>query len=216
MSAFLPVRARAPALLAALLLWSVAAGAVDLGVIGPVHPISEPDLIRDIKATLTRKEQSGELARLQKQAQARAIAQASSPTPTPGVRTATASRSFYWDPTLVVAENIVDARGQLIAAAGTRVNPLDYTGLARPILFIDARDERQLALARRRLQSADGVRLVLTGGSYLELMKQWRVRVYFDQDGDFTAQLGIQQVPALVTQEGRRLRIDEIRMEDVQ
>ena len=37
-----------------------------------------------------------------------------------------------------------------------------------------------------------------------------RVPVYYDQNGTLTRQLGIAQVPALVSQEGLRLRIDEL------
>ena len=35
--------------------------------------------------------------------------------------------------------------------------------------------------------------------------------IYYDQQGALTGKLRIRQVPALVSQEGRRLRIDEIR-----
>ena len=41
-------------------------------------------------------------------------------------------------------------------------------------------------------------------------MKSWRMPVYFDQQGLLTRRLGITQVPALVSQEGMRLRIDEL------
>jgi conjugal transfer pilus assembly protein TraU len=42
-------------------------------------------------------------------------------------------------------------------------------------------------------------------------MKSWRIPVYYDQQGLLTRRLGITQVPALVSQEGLRLRIDEWR-----
>ena len=41
-------------------------------------------------------------------------------------------------------------------------------------------------------------------------MKAWRTPIYYDQQGLLTRRLGIRQVPALVSQEGRLLRIDEI------
>ncbi len=43
-------------------------------------------------------------------------------------------------------------------------------------------------------------------------MKSWRIPVYFDQHGRLIKKLGIAQVPALVTQEGMRLRIDVLVM----
>ena len=51
---------------------------------------------------------------------------------------------------------------------------------------------------------------ILTGGSYLDLMQAWQLPVYYDQLGMLTRRLGIRQVPALVSQEGKRLRIDEL------
>jgi conjugal transfer pilus assembly protein TraW len=42
-------------------------------------------------------------------------------------------------------------------------------------------------------------------------MRRWKQTVYYDQQGLLTARLGIRQVPARVTQDGRRLRIDELR-----
>jgi conjugal transfer pilus assembly protein TraW len=41
-------------------------------------------------------------------------------------------------------------------------------------------------------------------------MQRWRLPVYFDQQGALTRKLGITQVPALVSQEGLQLRVDEL------
>jgi conjugal transfer pilus assembly protein TraW len=52
--------------------------------------------------------------------------------------------------------------------------------------------------------------VILTGGSYLDLMRRWKRPVFFDQQGTLTDKLGIRHVPALVTQDGKRLKIEEI------
>lgn len=197
------------ALLAALVTRPIAADAVDLGAIGPTYPITEPHLIEQIKDILRKKEASGELARLQREAQQRAIVKVESPPPVEGIQTATIPRVFYFDPSIVVDQNIVDDKGRVLVPVGTRVNALEHTALSRPLLFIDARDPRQQARARELLGSSAGVRLILTAGNYRDLMKQWNVRVYYDQGGDITRRLGIKHVPALVTQQGTRLRIEE-------
>jgi conjugal transfer pilus assembly protein TraW len=44
----------------------------------------------------------------------------------------------------------------------------------------------------------------------MDLMRIWQIPVYYDQAGLLTRRLGIVQVPALVSQEGPRLRIDEL------
>ena len=51
------------------------------------------------------------------------------------------------DPAITVARDIRTADGALIAAAGTRVNPLDRIGLTRDLLFVDGRREAEIAWA---------------------------------------------------------------------
>jgi conjugal transfer pilus assembly protein TraW len=53
----------------------------------------------------------------------------------------------------------------------------------------------------------------MTNGPVIERMQQWNIRLYFDQHGRYSAQLGIKALPAVVRQEGERLRIDEIVLE---
>lgn len=188
------------------------AHAQHLGVIGPVHPIAEPSLLALIQSRLRELTANGGLERLQRESQARIRRQIEEPAPVAGIsRTATA-RTFRFDPSIEVPYPISDAEGRLIVAPGTRVNPLDVVSLSRPLFFFDARDAEQVERARRELADHRGqVKLILTGGSYLDLMRRWKQTVYYDQQGLLTARLGIRQVPARVTQDGRRLRIDELR-----
>ena len=188
------------------------AHAQHLGVIGPVYPIAEPSLLALIQSKLRELAADGGLERLQRESQARIRRQIEDPSPVAGIsRTATA-RTFHFDPSIEVPYPISDADGRLIVAPGTRVNPLDVVSLSRPLFFFDARDAEQVERARRELAEHRGqVKLILTGGSYLDLMRRWKQTVYYDQQGLLTTRLGIRQVPARVTQDGRRLRIDELR-----
>ncbi len=185
--------------------------ATDLGVIGPSYEISEPHLLRMIEQRLREKERTGELQRLADEARARGVETVTHPAPVAGVRTTQTARSFYFDPSFTLDRNLLDAKGQLMFAADTRKNPLDIVSLSKHLLFFDARDQRQVRRAKELLASYQGrVKPILTGGSYLDLMQTWRIPVYYDQQGLLTRRLGIAQVPALVSQEGRRLRIDEL------
>ena len=188
------------------------AHAQHLGVIGPVYPIAEPSLLALIQSKLRELAANGGLERLQRESQARIRRQIEEPAPVAGIsRTATA-RSFHFDPSIEVPYPISDADGRLIVAPSTRVNPLDVVSLSRPLFFFDARDAEQVERARRELAEHRGqVKLILTGGSYLDLMRRWKQTVYYDQQGLLTTRLGIRQVPARVTQDGQRLRIDELR-----
>ena len=195
----------------AILLLPLSPHAEDLGVIGPVYAISEPSLLDVILARLRAAEASGELARLQQEARTRARREIEQPAAVTGLTRTTRPRSFYYDPSTVVPDAITDAKGKVIVAPGTIVNPLESVSLSQRLLFIDARDATQVARAQMFLEQQQGkLKLILTGGSYLELMQRLHRPVYFDQQGRLTAKLGIRQVPALVSQDGKRLRIDEI------
>lgn len=187
------------------------AHATDLGTIGPTYAITEPHLLKMIEQRLRDKERSGELRRLEDEAKARGVDVVTHPQAVPGLRTTQKARTFYWDPSFTLDRNILDAQGHLMFAAGTRKNPLEVVSLSKSLLFFDARDAAQVQRARQLLANLQGrVKPILTGGSYMDLMKSWRIPIYYDQQGLLTRRFGIQQVPALVTQEGLRLRIDEM------
>ena len=197
------------AIAAALL--SVTTHAQDLGVVGPVYPIAEPNLLEVIVAKLREADTTGRLAMLQQNARAKVTRAIEQPAPIANVTKTAKPRSFYYDPSIVVPYAITDADGKVIVAPGTKVNPLDTVSLSKQLLFIDARDAWQVGRAKAILDQRQGkVKLILTGGSYLDLMRRWKRPVFYDQQGQLTDKLGIRHVPALVSQEGKRLRIDEI------
>lgn len=187
-------------------------GAADLGVVGPDYEIREPDFVKEIVAALREKEQSGELARLQAGAKARLRAAVETPVAVPALDRATEASTRYFDPTLTFTENVVNERGEVVVPAGTTINPADYIGLKSRVLFFDARDARQLAYARNLMKTSgpQPPRLVLVAGSPIPLIREFGVRVYFDQRGYLSSTLGVKRVPTMLSQEGRLLRIDEI------
>jgi len=190
---------------------ATSARAVDLGPIGPTYELREPDLLEFIRARIEEKARTGELKRLEEQFKRQAEESIRNPQPVPELSQATAARTFYYDPTFVLDRNVFDDKGNVLFPAGTRKNPLEVVSMTKRLLFFDARDRRQVENALHLIDSFAGrVKPILVGGSYVDLMKAWKVPVYFDQHGDLTRQLGILHVPALVSQEGMRLRIDEL------
>ncbi len=190
---------------------STQATAAHLGTIGPVYAITEPDLMVEIDTTLRQATADGRLARFETEARTRILRSIEDPPPIAGITKATRQSTRFHDPSMVVPEAITDAAGRIVVAAGTRVNPLDTVTLSKPLLFFDGRDDAQVTRARELLDRHRGaIKPILTAGSWLALMRRWKQPVYFDQHGQITARLGITRVPALVTQEGKRLRIDEL------
>jgi conjugal transfer pilus assembly protein TraW len=195
----------------AALCTAAGARAESLGTIGPTYPIAEQNLLDFIMARLREKERSGELQRMEDLAKARATQSIRSPKPVPGLHRAETARTFYFDPTFTVDRNITDEGGRLLFPAGMKKNPLDVVSLSKHLLFFDARDPRQVAQAKELIDVYQGrVKPILVGGSYLDLMKSWNRQVFYDQEGTLVRKLGITAVPAIVSQEGSRLRIDEV------
>lgn len=195
-----------------LVVQSGMACADDLGVIGKTYEIAERDLIEVMQSRLKRMEQTGELSRFQEDYRNRTLSGIEHPRPIPGIQDTATASTHYYDPSMVTDRDITDATGRILYPRGTRVNPLDYIGWNKYLLFVDGRDARQLAFSKQVTAASDKpVKLVLVAGEPLALMRKWKSTVYFDQGGKLTRRFNITQVPAIVRQQGKRLRIDELR-----
>ena len=200
-----------PACALLIALASASAEAIDLGVYGPTYPIAEPDFIVDLTDQVQSKVDSGEWAQIEREAQTRILNNVTTPPPVRGLDVAREARTRLFDPSIVLSESITDNHGRILFPAGLRVNPLEVVSLTEPLLFFDARDEDQLLIAVEVIDRYEGmVTPILVGGSWSELAQAWERQVFFDQGGIMAARLGLQYVPALVTQDGQYLRIDEL------
>ena len=196
---------------AALFALPASASAKDLGVRGATWPIAEPDLLAEIETRLLAMQRSGALARFEDEARERARRSLEEPPPVRGIAPATRERSRPFDPAIVVERDIRTADGILIAAAGTPVNPLERMPLTRDLLFVDGRREAEIvwALAHDRPS-----KIVLLGGRPLDLMRRHGRPFFFDTGGRLAARFGIGATPSVVAQEGTRLRITEVPVDD--
>ena len=196
--------------IASLLMASGEATARDYGQQGTVFPVIERDLLEQIQSRLIAMEKSGETARLNTKLQRQTVARVNRPNPVSAITPAATERRWKFDPTITLAADIRGAKGELIHAAGTKVNPLDSVGLRAELLFIDGDDADQLAWA---LKQGSAAKLILVKGAPLKLMKARQRRFYFDQGGKLTEKFGIKAVPARVRQKGRMLEITEVALE---
>ena len=188
-----------------------AASAKDLGVRGATWAIAEPDLLEEIETRLLEMQRSGALARLKAEARERARRKLEEPDRVPGIAPASRERSRLFDPAITVARDIRTPDGMLIAAAGTRIDPLERVRLTRDLLFVDGRRAAEVAWALAHRRPA---KIVLLAGRPLDLMRKHRRPFYFDTGGTLAARFGIAATPSLVAQDGVRLRITEFRLDD--
>ena len=190
--------------------FSAHATVYDLGVVGQTYEIAEPDMLEGFYSKLREAEANGKMAEVEEQMKERFIAHANRPKGVALPRTQK-HRVHYFDPTIVLSQDIVDHEGNVLWPSGTTVNPLDYVSMTQQWLFFDADDPEQAAWAHDYLKRyPNQVRPILIQGAVLELTEAWQVRLYFDQQGKYVEKFGIKTVPSLISQEGKKLRIDEI------
>ncbi|HDM8071946.1 type-F conjugative transfer system protein TraW [Vibrio harveyi] len=212
------------------LLFCAPTHAKHLGHVAPVFPIGEIDMLEWIHQRLKQFEASGKLADMQEAFTQRVKESIENPPPVEGLTTTTNPRTFYVDPSVVIPKDIVvPATGQVIAKAGTRVNPFDSRTwpkanskdilpkfeLSKVLVFFDARDAQQRRFASE-YRNDKPIKWVLTAGSPNQMATLLNSKIYFAQQGFLTRELNITHVPAIAYQEGTRWRIDEVNVSGLQ
>lgn len=196
------------ALLFALLVPACSSGE-SLGVYGNTWEIGEPDLLDAMKKRAAEMDGNGETKKLQEKLIAQTKEHLQNPRRVTGVVTTVRPRTFFYDPSIVLPKDIKDQKGRVIVRAGTYINPLRMQPLSKALLFIDETDRRQVDYALKLTQSEPRTKVILVGGSWVEMSKRLQRQAYFDQGGALVGKFQIKQVPALVRQAGEVLKIEE-------
>lgn len=186
--------------------------AEDLGVIGTVYPIAETDFIQQIQKTIQQKTINGDLARWRSEQVEAFQAAMDRPTPVEGLSSALRTRTWLWDPSIILPTDVRDANGHLLLAAGSHFNPLTQIHTFTPLLFFDGDNPDQVAWAVSLNQQLHGQdHLILINGSLRKTASAFPNHpLYFDQNGRLVQRLGITHIPATVSRAGQRLAITEV------
>lgn len=183
----------------------------DLGQLGETIPIAEEDLLKVMMSKLQHLEQTGELQQHQKHIQHKIKQRVLEPVANKLPETVK-QREFYYDPTITVEEDLSDTQGNRFRRKGEKINPLNTYSFKEPWLFFDGNSKRQKQFALQQLKN-NKIKLILIAGRPLDLMQEIKQPVYFDQFGWLIKKFNITQVPALVEQQGKKLKITEIELE---
>ena len=203
------MRSRLAVLLLALA-FPLFSSAKDLGTLGHLFPIAEPDLLAFIGQRLQGMKESGELDRIQREAEARVKAHAVRPEPVAGLTPAVKDRSFRYDPTFTVQETVQDIRGNVIARAGDRVNPLDKVPYSETLYFLDGDNPVQMRWVKQQLTGQQNFKVILVKGNIRDSSLSLDEPVYFDQYGTLTTKFGFEHTPVRITRDDRWLRVEEV------
>jgi conjugal transfer pilus assembly protein TraW len=130
--------------------------------------------------------------------------------PTRYLSRATQYKYWYYDPTIIVKQAMRDAKGELITPKGTIINPLITRPFHETLIFFDPDDEEQKRFVRKKLtDKTNTIKLIVVQGHYAKVQQQFDQRLYVDQHSELVTQFNIQHLPALITQYGLRLKIEE-------
>lgn len=184
---------------------------VTVDKIGPTYAIAEDNAIDAIQKKLAAMQKSGELAELEKKAQARMTHNALNLPPVDGLSKTTKASVRYVEPSYTLPDSVYDHEGRLIAPAGATVKPLEVTTIRHRMFFFDGRDPDQVKLAHKLANElGNDFMPILVAGEWAKLSEQLGQAVYFDQMGRMSRNFGLTHVPALVSQEGKQLKIEEL------
>jgi len=123
-------------------------------------------------------------------------------------------REFYYDPTYTLKESIKDYDGNVVYRKGSTMNPLEHHTFIKNVLIIDSEDRDQVVWSWK----AHPHFIV----KYLYGTKQsFRDNNTINMDVHLPSifpkvkwKLGIKSLPAIVSQEGKKLKIREIKLRD--
>lgn len=186
----------------------------DLGTYGQTFEIAEESLLDMIQRKLQAIKAEGKLEGHQQALQKKVKESAMRPKPVEHIIHTQEPRTFTYDPSIIVQQDLKDHKGQVFYKKGQKVNPLSIRKLTKPLLFIDGDASSHLDWLKAKLKDHPLAKIILVRGNPFELMEKNDWTVYFDQAGKLSTKLGIKQVPAIVTQAGDTLRIAEEKPDD--
>ena len=125
------------------------------------------------------------------------------------VPSATEERVRYVDPSVVVRNPLYDHTGKMISPAGI-VNPLDHISLSKSILVL-REDQVKRALEKASENEKKPI-LILTDGD-IQRASSLAGQIVYGASPFMLRRLQIEKVPSLVTQDGRKLRVEELTLE---
>lgn len=193
----------------ALVLACSAASSENLGRIGNTNRITEVDARQYLEEEIAKQSKSG--TRLQDSSRKAAAAFLAELPPIEGIGRAERNRTRFVDTTLVLDRDVTDEKGNVLVRAGTRLDPMQRAELDGVLFVLDGRDPLQVAMLQRLWRSNVTAHPVLVAGSHTALSQRFQRAFYYDYGGAITTRFGVTKVPAIVGQDGTRIRVEEVK-----
>ncbi len=183
----------------------------DLGRVGEIFEIEEPNFLEKLYERFAELEAEGAVDQLRDDMIARTKSYVFEPRPVEGVIKATEDSVRYFDPSITVQQDLKDHRGVIFARKGTVVNPLDHVFQAPKIIMIDGSDPVQVEWSMKQGDETNSV-ITLIRGRSIDLSNKHGRRFWFDQDGVIAHRFEITAVPSVIEVAGRKMKITEVKL----
>lgn len=172
--------------------------------VGPTYAIEEPDILKEIEKRIAAHDWDAELEGARKRAASYR----------PGMELPMAEKDevYFVDPTFTLKEDIVNPdNGQLVAAAGTTINPLDTVSLDKKYMVFDPESRGQVEMAKAFTSAHPLSALIATFlPDYEEgkrgLAEELKTQI-FTLNPQLVERFALKATPSVVEQEGRFLKI---------
>lgn len=132
--------------------------------------------------------------------------EAKTPAPVQGIEEATTYKSFYFDPTYTVPEDIQDHNANYLARKGQTIDPIKRVNSLQDLIFFDGTNKDHVIWAKKHPKA----KWILVKGSPIEIEEKTEHPTYFDQMGGICRQLGIKKIPCRISIQDNRILIEEI------
>lgn len=176
---------------------------------GRIYPISEPDMLEELRT----KAASVDWNKMVDKEKQKEKIKNFKPETLVSLPAAKQDRAYLVDMTYTLDVDLPDGKGGLLYPKGYSFNPLDYTQLRGKLIVIDGSDPRQVAWFDASPYRDDiNIKLLLTGGSYYQLMEKFRRPVFYYMQ-PMATRLQVEAVPAIVEQAGKMLKVTEVGLE---
>jgi conjugal transfer pilus assembly protein TraW len=175
----------------------------NVGTFGETYPVAEKSLLVLFRERL----QQIDFLKLQNQWLEGVVNYATRPTPIE-LKHAEYFHQESFDPSIILTQDIMDAKGHVIYAKGMRINPLDYLPHYQPHwLFINADNEKELTYTADCLQKYPDLKIILIQGDVPKTAKIFNHAVYFDQSGHLVSRFELHETPALLYRQEKHFMI---------
>ncbi|MGB3222838.1 MAG: hypothetical protein WBB23_08550 [Desulforhopalus sp.] len=175
----------------------------NLGVVGEVYQVVEPDIAVELRQQAIEKNQIDEDEFLER-------VKTYQPEDLHHLPRATEDRTFLVDTTYTLDQELVDGNGKVIYPRGFTFNPLDYVSFPGGLLVIDWDDPSQIKWFRKTPYATDHrVRLLLAGGYAYKAIEQLKRSVFYLTD-EIAERLQLVAAPSLILQKDNILQVHEI------